>query len=311
MKKRALVLSLIVVLAFSSIDSLKALELVKANPYCLPSLPAPIYIKNDGSIDPSTVPIQRDGDTYTLTGNVNNTIVVQRGNIIFDGNNFTITKPSVDTTGFMIGIGLIPAINVTHSNNVIIKNTVFSGCLTGITLENSKNIHIAKNIMTNCDYGIVVSSCSNSNITENKITSCSSEGIFILGNCDHITIQCNELGGNHYGFWSVGSTFSQSYIIGNDIMENEMGLYFCGFDNYIIGNTFEDNIKGIWFISSGNNAIYRNNFVNNVQNLFSASMTNQSTILDVGAQGNYWSDYNNKIPNATEIGNSGIWNTHM
>jgi hypothetical protein len=55
-----------------------------------------IYIRADGSIDPSTAPIQRNGDTYTLTDNIfqsdiyATTIVIERDNIVFDGAGYTL-----------------------------------------------------------------------------------------------------------------------------------------------------------------------------------------------------------------------------
>ncbi|MCW4007812.1 MAG: hypothetical protein NWF09_03860 [Candidatus Bathyarchaeota archaeon] len=51
---------------------------VEANFTPLPELPRPIYIRNDGSIDPPLAPLRRIGEVYTFTGNINNTIEVQR-----------------------------------------------------------------------------------------------------------------------------------------------------------------------------------------------------------------------------------------
>jgi hypothetical protein len=46
-----------------------------------------IYIQANGSIDPPTASIQRDGDVYTLTDNIfGSTVVVARSNIAIDGN---------------------------------------------------------------------------------------------------------------------------------------------------------------------------------------------------------------------------------
>ena len=52
-----------------------------------------IYIRADGSIDPPTAPIQRDGDIYTLTGNINSDtdgIVIERNNMTLDGAGYTL-----------------------------------------------------------------------------------------------------------------------------------------------------------------------------------------------------------------------------
>ena len=49
-----------------------------------------ITINADGSVTPSTAPIQQVGDTYILTSNIVGTIAIQRNNAVFDGNDHTI-----------------------------------------------------------------------------------------------------------------------------------------------------------------------------------------------------------------------------
>src|SRR4030065_2521885 len=52
-----------------------------------------IYIKSDGSILPSGVNITTtDNRTYTFTGNVNDTIIIQRDNIIVDGEGYSLMR---------------------------------------------------------------------------------------------------------------------------------------------------------------------------------------------------------------------------
>ena len=55
------------------------------------------------------------------------------------------------------------------------------------------------------------------------------------------------------------------------------------------------------------NLFYHNNLVNNGQNVVIAS--GAVNYWDNGQEGNYWSDYATKYPNATEVGTSGIGNT--
>jgi len=52
-----------------------------------------IYIKTDGSIDPPTAPIQRNGGLYTLTGNITSDsdgIMIERKNMTVDGAGNTV-----------------------------------------------------------------------------------------------------------------------------------------------------------------------------------------------------------------------------
>ncbi len=75
------------------------------------------------------------------------------------------------------------------------------------------------------------------------------------------------------------------------------------------------------FMSSKNNSIFHNNFINNQQSdgldvsipgiwtypgVFVAGVGN---IWDDGYQGNYWSDYLTRYPNSTEIPSTGTGNT--
>jgi parallel beta-helix repeat protein len=59
--------------------------------------------------------------------------------------------------------------------------------------------------------------------------------------------------------------------------------------------------------SSSNNSIFHNNFVGNQQHVSTDNSYNQ---WDDGypSGGNYWSDYKEKYPEASETDNSGIWN---
>jgi hypothetical protein len=56
-----------------------------------------------------------------------------------------------------------------------------------------------------------------------------------------------------------------------------------------------------------NNTIYHNNFVNNVEQAF--AQPNVFNYWDNGKEGNFWSDFSAKYPNATEVDSLGVWNT--
>ena len=74
-------------------------------------------------------------------------------------------------------------------------------------------------------------------------------------------------------------------------------------------------------LGSGNIA-YFNNFIDNSQQVlankeywlpqrYNTSIVNGTTTVtwDNGTFGNYWNNYEERYPNATELDNSGIWNT--
>jgi hypothetical protein len=84
-----------------------------------------ISIRQDGSIDPSTAPIQCEGDVFTLASDVNcNTIIIQRDNIVFDGAHHTIE--------------LFGGISISDRENVTFKNAIIKAGL-GISLSGSNS----------------------------------------------------------------------------------------------------------------------------------------------------------------------------
>ena len=70
----------------------------------------------------------------------------------------------------------------------------------------------------------------------------------------------------------------------------------------------ENNKLAILFFEASNNILYHNNFINNEQVCSSYSSKN---VWDNGypSGGNYWSDYEERHPDAEELDGSGIWNT--
>ena len=77
-----------------------------------------VYIRADGSVDPPSAPIDRDGDIYTFSDNINDEIVVERDNIIINGSGYTVSGPG---TGW--------GFNLTNINNVMIKNLTIARAL--------------------------------------------------------------------------------------------------------------------------------------------------------------------------------------
>jgi len=119
-----------------------------------------IYIRADGSIDPSTANITSvDNVTYYFTDNIYDEIVVQRSNITMDGNRYTLQ-----------GYGSGKGFGLTGINNVTIKNTNIKGFWTGIYLNSTSSTAISGNNITNNGYGIRFSYSSDNSISGNNIT---------------------------------------------------------------------------------------------------------------------------------------------
>jgi parallel beta-helix repeat protein len=163
-----------------------------------------VYIRDDGSIDPSDAPITTyDNVTYTLTDNITSPggdgIVVERDNTIIDGKGFTVE-----------GWRVYPPKGIYLSNrvNVTIQNMRIKGFCYGIYLNYSSNNKIVRNNLTDALYtGIVIWESSNYNsIVGNNITENDYDGIY-LANSSNNSISGNSIANNGYSIyiWGVSS----------------------------------------------------------------------------------------------------------
>ncbi|HER54692.1 MAG TPA: hypothetical protein ENO13_02195 [Candidatus Bathyarchaeota archaeon] len=166
----------------------------------------------------------------------------------------------------------------------------------------------------------------------------SDAGFVALVNCTNITVQHVELYNNGHGillalttdsmvalnsftgnrvgvgiYQSSRNTVSENYIFNNGV-GIEVG---DSVENEIVGNSIkENNGWGIRFTGSQrDNIIYRNNFIYNkvtdglqvsIDKRYGPGLGNR---WDNGSEGNYWSDYATRYPNATQIEGTQIGNT--
>jgi parallel beta-helix repeat protein len=205
----------------------------------------------------------------------------------------------------------------------------------GIALQ-ADNAQIIGNNIRNCYSAISAdSSGSSSIISENYITSNTFIAIHFLDNVQNITISKNIIASNPdssialYGSlhtisentitdsrWGIGLyNGSNNTIFDNTILNCSLygiGLYQSS-NNTIYDNQIENNAIGISFSQRddaspmNHNLLYHNNLVNNGQNAVTAS--DSINYWDNGKEGNYWSDYATKYPNAIEVDTSGTGNT--
>ena len=265
-----------------------------------------IIIRADGTIDPPTAPILRDGNVYTFTDNILDEIVVERSNIIVDGNGYTLH-----------GSGSGSGFELDGVNNVTIQNTNIQTFTYGILLVDSSDNTISGNTITNNSAGIDLNGSSNT-ISGNNITNNSNNGIALNGSSN--TISGNNIKNNSpYSLAGCPDYYSGIYlggssntISGNNITDSyDSGIYLGGSSNTISGNNITDNGNGI-VVHGSDNTIFHNNLTNNKNQI---KLSDAINTWDVGYPfgGNYWSDYSGvdfyRGPYQNETGSDGVGDT--
>jgi parallel beta-helix repeat protein len=236
-----------------------------------------IYIRSDGSVDPPTAPITRAGNIYTFTANISKPMVIQKDNIVMDGNGYTllgseesygfsldnrsnVTIRKTRVTGYNYGVHM----NVSRSNTVT-ESLLENNVLSGVWLESSTKTNITNNDMANNYCGILLTWSDNNNITSNAVKN------------------------NPFGIWILGSS-----------------------GNTVKNNTIADNdVCGIW-LDQSSTAVYHNDFINNTAQAETSDSTNTwDDGYPIG--GNYWRGYAGvdlkRGPNQDQPGSDGIGDT--
>jgi PKD repeat protein len=199
-----------------------------------------IHIRADGSIDPPTAPIlSLDNVTYTFTGNINDTIEIERSNIVVDGNGFTLQGVEAEYGFYSVS-----------KNNVTIKNTNIEGFYgSGIHFNTGSYLTVCgNNITSNGEFGIETWGISTFNIFGNNITANGVSpgwgganiflGRFPYGASSGGSVTENYISGSLNGIMLLGPS---NMIYRNNIVANDVGLYIGDSYNTIFGNNILNN----------------------------------------------------------------------
>lgn len=236
-----------------------------------------IYIRADGTVDPSTAPIQRDGDYYTLMGNITSDadgIRIEKNDVTVDGAGYTVEGSGAANT---MGIRLI------ERTNVIIRSFKIKNFSNGVYLYFCSNCNITENTATNNTFGIDLVCSSGCSVQKNTVAN-NTDGIHLVSssNCSFWWNNAtNNTGCGVYLSYSSYDSFQ-----GNTVMNNECGIHSGGGSSNCIfqenkvannsghsinlqgssqciqGNLVANNGYGIW-LSSTHFSIQENNVTNN------------------------------------------------
>jgi len=227
-----------------------------------------ITINADGSVDPPTAPIDRDGNIYTFTDNINDAIVVERSHIIIDGNGFTLDGSG---TGEQVGIKVESvAYNVTIQNMNIID---FANGIGLISCDQNKIL--GNNITNNTFNGIWLAESMNNTISGNSIKN-NANGIF-LNTTSYTTFSENTITNNYYGIWietnAHDNKFYHNYFVDNSVKQvwsyNSTNVWDDGYPsggNYWSNYTDVDLYSGPYQNETGSDEIWDHPYVIDVNN---------------------------------------------
>ena len=220
---------------------------------------------------------------------------------LYNSSNNNITDNNIS---FNKHLGI--ALNYHSNNNELTYNIITLTGGHGIAIwASGKNFIKENNISNNLFYGVDLyyshdnNTFSGNTILKNKL------GInFYKSKNNNIIIDNKIISNNEYGVWLFGT--SNNNIEGNIISNNSHGIALdYSNNNTIIDNIISNNSGGITITSfSDNSIIYHNNLINN------SVLDLCNNIWDDGKYGNYWSDYEERYPNAKpKLLKPWMWNT--
>ncbi len=241
-----------------------------------------IYIRADGSIEGTTVITSSDNVTYTFTGNINDSLVIERENILIDGAGHTLQGNGSGAAG----------ISMWNKSNVTIRNLEIKAFAVGISLSGSSRNKISGNNITNVGvYGIFMGNSTYNSVSGNNIISSYNCSIYLYMNSHYNNITRNNM-----------TNSTQSVILVSSSNNT--------FSGNIVANTF----IGVTLTSSSTNKFYHNTFMSSIRNAHIVT-PNYTNFWDDSypSSGNYWSDYNGTDlysgPHQNDTGSDGIGDT--
>ena len=316
-KKTTLLMALIFVLLTGMLGIVFRVEMVKAG--------GTIYIKADGSIDPSTANITTLNNViYTFTDNINDSIVVERSNIIIDGGGHVL-QGSGSGKGFKIcnisnvtiknlsvkGFGYGVYFNSTSFNSIFGNN--ISSNNYGVWLEFSFNNIISGNNMTNNErLGIRLYHCFDNVLSENNISNNMYQGVQ-LHLSSNTTLLGNAMNGNRYNVDVWGSELSHymhSFDVSN-LVDGKHVYYILNQKSLLIDSSIGE-VGYFALVNCSDMTVRDLTFTNSGQGLLFAYTNNSKIVDSIMTNNDYgiWfeSSFNNTVTGNCVLGNYyGVW----
>ena len=220
-----------------------------------------ITIEADGSITPSSAPIQQTDAVYFITSGVRGIITVKASNIVLDGNEQTISA-----------IILNQLSNVTIKGFIIEKDEKIS--LIGLSLTNSSNCQIYNNTITGfwsiqgmngIDVGGIYVIGSNSNLFAQNVFRDNVAGMVIINSSQNMISQNSFRSKSEYTnlisfVTSSGNTIYQNNFVCDTVSNTNTARVYYSIDSWddgSVGNFWSDyDGSGVYVIDENNTDNY-------------------------------------------------------
>jgi len=198
---------------------------------------------------------------------------------------------------------------VVDSKNIIVRNLEMANNEQCVIFAFTDNSLIQNVTITNSCIDLLDS--SNNIIYGNTLTNSSRRAIDLYGSSYNGVLRNNMTGNMHgiYLGWSHGNIIRRNNIANSS--ESGVTFRYSSYNEVYENNIFNSNFS-CSFIQSATfsryNVIYHNNFENNLHSAyFDDDYQKIDNSWDNGSRGNYWSDYEEKYPDAAEL--DGVWDT--
>jgi parallel beta-helix repeat protein len=247
-RKTSYVFAFSAIIIFSIFIGARSVNLASANGIIPPPINQ-IYIRSNGTIEPSTAPILKNGDVYTLTESLRDyCIIVERDNIMLNGAGHQIQWSGYDR--------LYHGVTISHRTKVTIKNMNIKNFLIGINLDRASNNTIIGNTMS-AFTGVTLGKADYNQIIGNTVT----EGYGINGEGSNNLIISNHFS-KGFSDWGMGislSGSSKNNTISHNTITHELSISLTRVQyNTISNNTIIGGSTGIVLGESSNNLIFGN-----------------------------------------------------
>jgi parallel beta-helix repeat protein len=258
-------------------------------------------IEADGSVEPRTMLIQRAGNLYTLTGDINGSIIVERNNIVIDGAGCTLRGKS------WIGYGISVLDKKQCYNSENDNQDILCGDLVPFLF---KQQHFCKQHNRQLLGRYSAWFFFKQHYFWKQHNKQLPRHIFVDHFSEYNTVSGNEITNNSDGISFVSS--SNNSIFGNHVANKDEGirLEYSNYNSFAHNNLTKNGYMGIGIYESSYNRIFENNITANNDygiRIFLSSNSSISRNYISANKGNGVNLYKSSTNNITEnrIANNG------